>query len=185
MRIYDKVEQQKAQRQRGALLMDLLIGTGLGSVILTLVSLLTVYSARSFQAMTNYVDLDQTSRNALDKMSREIRQTTKLLASATNYLSFQDFDGGTLVYTYDPVAQTLTRTKNGVADSRPLLTKCYYLNFSIYQRNTITNTYNQYPTATAATCKLVQLDWVCSRPIIGTGKNTESVQSAKVVIRRE
>jgi hypothetical protein len=45
--------------------------------------------------------------------------------------------------------------------------------------------YDQYPTASASTCKLVQLDWICSRPIIGTQKNTESVQSAKVVIRKQ
>jgi hypothetical protein len=33
--------------------------------------------------------------------------------------------------------------------------------------------------------KLVQVTWVCSRSILGKKVNTESVQSAKVVIRKQ
>ncbi|MBI4659259.1 MAG: hypothetical protein HY735_10495, partial [Verrucomicrobia bacterium] len=55
----------------------------------------------------------------------------------------------------------------------------------IYQRNPIGGTYDQYPTGAASTCKLVQLRWICSRKILGVAKNTESVQSAKVVIRKQ
>jgi hypothetical protein len=76
------------------------------------------------------------------------------------------------------------RSKNGVADAAPLLQGCTFLQFSIYQRNPKQGQYDQYPTAVAGTCKLVQLSWVCARPILG-GQNTESVQSAKVVIRKQ
>ena len=57
--------------------------------------------------------------------------------------------------------------------------------FSLYQRNPINGTYDQYPTANPDTCKLVQLSWICSRNILGKKANTESVQSAKVVIRKQ
>jgi hypothetical protein len=79
----------------------------------------------------------------------------------------------------------LYRFKNWSWDGKPLLEQCDYLKFSIFQRNPIGGTYDQYPAATPATCKLVQLTWICSRPIVGSGKNTECVQSAKVVIRKE
>jgi hypothetical protein len=56
---------------------------------------------------------------------------------------------------------------------------------AIYQRNSISNTYDQFPAADTNTCKLVQLSWICRRPIIGSTQNTESVQSAKIVIRKQ
>ena len=39
--------------------------------------------------------------------------------------------------------------------------------------------------AVCRSCKLVQLHWICSRKIFGAKVNTESVQSAKVVIRKQ
>jgi hypothetical protein len=165
-------------------LIDLLIGSGLSAIALALVGMFTVFGTRSFTAMGNYVNLDQYSRNALDVMTREIRQCTRLVGASTNYLVFEDFDGGTLRYEYVSSDKNLYRIKNGQTDAKPLLTGCDFLRFSIFQRNPILGTYDQYPTADPTTCKLVQLSWVCSRRILGN-KNTESVQSAKVVIRKK
>jgi hypothetical protein len=168
----------------GAALLDLLLGSALASVVLGGVLSLNMFGTRSFAAMANYVSLDQYSRNALDKMSKEIRQCNRLISCDTNYLWFEDYDGGDLLYFYVSSSKILYRLKNWVFDAKPLLVQCDYLNFSTYQRNPILGTYDQYPSATPATCKLVQLSWVCSRPLIGQ-RNTESVQSAKVVIRKE
>jgi hypothetical protein len=151
-------------------------------MVLTLVALLVFYTAHSFAAMFNYVDLDQYSRNALDRMSMEIRQADRLVSSTTNQLVFS-YNGGTLSYTYDPTAQTLTRVFGAQTDV--LLTQCRQLLFTIYQRNPIGGSYDVYPTGTATTTKLVQLNWTCSRSILGQAVNTESVQSAKVVLRKE
>ena len=71
------------------------------------------------------------------------------------------------------------------ADAEPLLIECDYLHFGIFQRNPVGGTYDQYPAATPATCKLVQLRWLCSRDLIHSKFNTESVQSAKIVIRKQ
>ncbi len=166
-------------------LMELMISTAIGSIIAAVVMVLMLYSGRSFAAMANYVSLDRSSRNALDIMSKQIRQTNKLTASTATSLTFEDSDGGVLVFNYDANARTLTRTKNGVADAKALLTECDELTFSIFQRNPIGGTYNVYPTATSTTCKLVQMSWTCSRKIFGIKKNTESVQSAKIVIRKQ
>lgn len=165
--------------------MELMVATAISSVVAVGVAAMMFYSGRSFAAIANYVDLDHRSRMALDIMSREIRQANRLTSYTSTSLTFEDYDGAPLSYTYDPDAKTLTRNKNGTPDSKPLLEECDFLQFSIYQRNPVAGTYDQYPTATASTCKLVQLNWVCSRKIFGVPKNTESVQSAKVVIRKQ
>ena len=34
-------------------------------------------------------------------------------------------------------------------------------------------------------CKLIAVSWVCSRTILGSKMNTESVQTAKIIIRKQ
>ena len=161
------------------------MASAIASMVAACVAALVVYTGRSFAGMANYVSLDRKSRNALDVMSQQIRQANILTDYSTTSLTFQDYDGGALKYTYDPNARTLTRYKNNVADAKALLTECDYLGFAIYQRNPVAGTYGVYPTATPSTCKLVQMTWVCSRQVLGAKINTESVQSAKIVIRKE
>jgi len=149
---------------------------------------LAFFSARSFAALTNYVDLDNHSRNTLDLILREIRQADQLTYHSTEKTSFQHTDPSsgspfTISYVYSPSARTLTRIQGSV--STILLRECDFLRFSIFQRNPLPGTWDQYPTADVTTCKLVQLTWVCSRTILGARVNTESVQSAKVVIRKK
>jgi hypothetical protein len=165
-------------------LIDLLVGSGLASLVVMVLSLLMLFGGRSFVAMANYVILDQKSRNALDRMSKEIRQCNRLISWSTNYLMFEDSDGGNLLYYYVPSSRTLYRFKDWQQTTGPLLEGCDYLKFWTFQRNPVSGSYDQYPSATVDTCKLVQLSWVCSRRILSS-QNTESVQSAKVVIRKQ
>jgi hypothetical protein len=169
----------------GVTLVDVMVGMALASLVMTGVGLLAVYGNRSFAAMANYVSLDQRSRHALDLMTKEIRQSRRLVSSDNNYLVFEDADGGVLAYIYISTGRALYRFKDGVLDSEPLLTGCDFLRFSTFQRNPREGVYDQYPAAVPETCKLVQMSWVCSRTLIGSLLNTESVQSAKVVIRKQ
>jgi prepilin-type N-terminal cleavage/methylation domain-containing protein len=169
----------------GVTLIELMITVTISSILLTGVASLVFYTGRSFAALANYVDLDSYSRNALDTMSREIRQTRRLVYGSESKLIFEDFDGKSLIYTYDSGSRKLFRIRNGVVDPEPLLKECNFLKFSMYQRNPVSGKYDQYPTASASTCKLVQLRWVCSRDLIFSKWNTESVQSAKIVIRKQ
>lgn len=176
---------RRLRRSEGLTLAELMISTAIASILGLGTAALVFYSTRSFAAMANYVDLDHRSRIALDSMSREIRQANRLIDHSATSLTFEDYDGTELEYVYDSSAQTLTRWKDDVSDTEPLLTECISLEFAIFQRNSIGGTYDQYPTATSDTCKLVQLKWTCSRKILGIDKNTESVQSAKIVIRKQ
>ena len=141
------------------------------------------FANRSFASLTGYLDLDQKTQIALDKMSREIRQVHRLTSFSSTNLTFEDYDSSTLNYSYDPVARTLSRTRNGSTET--LLTGCDSLQFSEFQRTPNLNTFQPIPTTNTLEAKVIQLSWNCSRAILGTKANTESMQSAKVVIRNK
>jgi prepilin-type N-terminal cleavage/methylation domain-containing protein len=166
----------------GFTLIEVVVAAGIASIVFAAVALFSAYTARSFVAIGNYAELDGASRNALDVMSREIRQTRGLITFKTNQVAFQDYDNVTLTYTWDPVTATLKRTKSG--STTTLLKQCDFLNFGISQRNP-SNNFNFYPTTNIANAKLIDVNWSCSRGILQRKVNTESVQTAKIVIRNQ
>jgi hypothetical protein len=179
MKISKTIDQAR-HRASGMTLIEMVVASGVGTLILTAVAFLTMFGARSFVAMGNYGDLDRKSRNALDTLSREVRQSRALTAFTSTKLVFQDNDTNVLTYTYDATSHTLTRIKG--TQKVVLLTGCDYLNFDISQRNP-SNGFTFYPTTNVSTAKLIDVSWKCSRTILGAKVNTESVQTAKIVIR--
>jgi hypothetical protein len=81
----------------------------------------------------------------------------------------------------------LTRVKSAglYAGTNTLLTGCTFLNFQMFNRVPQDGTLDNIPSASVAECKVVQIDWISSRKIVSASDNTESVQSAKVVIRKK
>ena len=169
------------RRQSASALIELLVGIGISALVLSQICLLWYYSSRSFVAQMNYVDMDQISQRTLDILSREIRMTKALTEFAPNRVTFRDADD--LPLTYEFGNGQLIRIKN---NARPtvLLKECETGSFAIFQRNPIEGTYDQYPAATAATCKLVEVQWRCKRKLLPSApETTESMHSAKIVIR--
>jgi len=161
---------------------EMLVSIAIGGMVLAALGSLMVYSARSFVAIGNYIDLDKASRNALDQMSRAIRQTARLTSYSPTSLTFANTDGTQLSVTWNPSTRQVTMTGNG--STKTLLTQCDYLYFDISQRNPTYGVFDFYPaTNNASLCKLVDVSWRCSRTILGRKINTESVQTAKIVIR--
>jgi prepilin-type N-terminal cleavage/methylation domain-containing protein len=164
-------------------LVEVLVALGLGSVVLAAVLSFLFFSTRSLAAMTNYLDLQQKTQMALDQMSREIRQVNRLTVFSSNSMTFQDYDGGTLQYTWNPTAKTVTRVKGSV--TKTFLTGCDSLQFYTFQRTPSNATFLPFSTSSVTDTKLIELKWNCSRTILGTKADTETMQSAKVVIRRK
>ena len=77
----------------------------------------------------------------------------------------------------------MTRTKAGA--NKRLLTGCDALTFTIAQRTPKDGSYEVYPAATPATAKVVNVSWNCSRLVLGRKANTENVQTARIVIRKQ
>jgi type II secretory pathway component PulJ len=161
-------------------LVEVLIALAIGALLLMAVASMTMFSSKSLAGLYNYVDLCSANRLALDKMTREIRQAQRLSGFTTNQLTFVDFDGKKLVYQYFPAERVLKRSKNGIEES--LLTECDNLTFTTFQRNTLKGTFDQTPATNDS--KIINVNWTCSRTILGTRVNSEPVQSAKIVIRK-
>ena len=170
---------------------ELSVAMAVSGIILVALMSFTSYAARSFAGMENYVDLEQKSQNALDVMTSEIRQTqcltnytTRTLSSGqtvTNSLTFWDSDNSNLSYVF--TNNVLVRSKGGV--DTVLLKNVDYLTFQLYQRNPKYAEWAQFDAGDVATTKLISVSWVCSRSILGSRINTESVQTAKIIIRKE
>lgn len=176
-----------SRRQRaGMSLVEMMIAMALASIILATVASFAIFTARSFVAVGNYGDLDRTSRNALDTLTRDIRESQALTAFATNKLTLKASDSSTLIYEYAPSAATLTR--QSATSTKVLLTGCDLLTFAVYQRSPMSGL-QFYPATNGLgainppTAKLIDVSWRCSRKILGQKVNTESVQTAKIVMR--
>jgi prepilin-type N-terminal cleavage/methylation domain-containing protein len=175
---------------RAFTLVEMMVAIAVSGILLTALLTSSVYSSRSFAALENYVDLEQKSQIALDTMTKDIRQTIALSnyytrtingRLVTNVLSFMDWDGQPLTYSY--TNNSLLKQKGG--QDTTLLKNVDFLTFQVYQRNPVGGTYDQFTTSNAAMCKLVSVSWVCTRTILGSKMNSESVQTAKIVIRKQ
>lgn len=176
----------KKSRKRGLTIVEMVVASGVAGICFAVIAAFSLFTLRSFASMANYADLETQSRNALDRMTMDIRQTFRLVTNNTTELDFEDApDHQTLKFIYDPTAQTLTRVKSGVYTK--LLDNCTALRFELFQRNTINDTYDQYPITTDPTLtKVVQVTWTCQRMLYGSKLfNTEVVQTAKIVIRKK
>src|SRR6266542_4442366 len=146
-----------AGKLRGMTLSETMIALGLGCLVLAGVVAFSFYGGRSLAAMGNYASLDDSSRKAVDLMTREIRQAAALSDFKTNALTFTNFDGQQFQYIWDPTDRTLTRVKNG--STTVLLTECQSLEFHMFQRTPNPGTNSLNPTADKAMCKLIDMTW--------------------------
>lgn len=180
----------------GFTLGEIMVAIGVGGVVLGVVAVLTIYSLRSFTALGNYTDLDSRSRGALDEMSRDIRKATAVTAfqntGSARFLTLTNATDGTWVrYVWNPGTGYLT-AERGNQSAKLLLSGCERWDFSLQQRTPIPNTTNLfYPATNAAgatdltVCKQINMTWKCTRQVLGKNINTESVQTAKVVLRNK
>jgi Tfp pilus assembly protein PilW len=128
--------------QRAFTLIDCSVGMVVSAIVLAALLGFSVYASRSFAALSNYVELEQKSQNALDTMTRDIRQTLSLTSyetttlngrTITNKLTFVDSDSQPLVFVFQN--SVLNKVKGGVTTM--LLTNCDFLTFQIFQRNPV------------------------------------------------
>lgn len=165
-------------------LVEVMIATAIGAMILAAAGSLMVYNARTLAALSNYADLDRFSRGAVDKLSQDIRQATELVSFTATELQFNSSRGrSNITYTYYPDSKILVRRQG--RNRETLLQECDALTFTVYGRNNVSNSWDQFVVTNAAGAKLIKLNWTCSRTILGQAVNTESVQTAKIVMRKQ
>ena len=154
---------------------------------------LYLFCIKGMASMYNYALLDQYNRQAMDHMTSEIRQATRVLGFTTNSLTLQTADpegrlGPQVTYQFNAPSQKLIRTSTD-GTSQLLLNNCSLIQFSLYTRVPTNGTYNCYPVATGSwsnTVKVIQLTWktaITNCP--STIGNSENIQTALVVIRKQ
>jgi hypothetical protein len=168
----------------------MLVAVGVFSIAGLALSTIFVFSVRSFAALTNYAMLDKENRQAMDKMTREIREAKQVVNYTTNgasSLSIINGDGNTVTYTFSPSQKKMIRQVSG-AETEVLLTNCDLLSFNLYMRTPVTNSLQPYTLAAGdwpTTVKVVQLQWKTSCTLPNSRVNSENVQTARVVIRKQ
>jgi len=175
-----------ARQRAGWTFMEMMVAMACGSIVLAAFVATTVTISNTMVAVSNYNDLNKTSRGGLDRFSRDVRNASAVGGSSTasTLILTNSYAGTTLiVYSWDG-SNVVSRasTANGVTTSDTVLKNCESFSMNYFQRNP-TNNFNFVTSAVPAQIKLVSVSWRCSRTVLGSKLNTESVQTATVVMR--
>jgi Tfp pilus assembly protein PilW len=167
-----------------------MVTVGLFSIASAALGTMLVYSTKSFASMANYAILDLENREAMDILSREIRQARHVQSYSSNQLgnslTILDANNSPITYSFNAYQKQLVRTAGGASDV--VLTNCNLLNFALFQRNPSNGNYGVFPVASGnwtQSVKVVQLTWRTSRRIPSGPVNSENIQTARIVIRKQ
>jgi hypothetical protein len=165
---------------RGMTVPEMVVAGGVGCVVLMIMAMIFMSSARSFAALGHYVSMDRNSRNALDQMTREIRQAGDLIEFSPTHLKFVGYgqSNSFLVYDWNASSRQLTEWKSGQATTNVLLSECDELAFDM-RRGSFA------PTTLVAEGKAIKVNWKCSRKILGKQLTSEDMGQALIIIRNK
>jgi len=169
---------QRIHSKSGWTLVELMVAIAVGAVVLGAVLVTFIFVAKNFVIVGNYHDLDKDSRHTLDVLTRDIRSISNVTSFAANEINMVDMKGNRIDYKWD--GSNFIRNWNGTAEV--MLKDCDYLSMTNYQRNASTN-FSFVAAGSTAETKLIDIRWHCWRPVLGSHLTTESVQTAKIVVR--
>jgi hypothetical protein len=190
-------------RSGGFSLVELLVAVTASVFVIAAIATLSIISVQNFVATSNYVQMNDQGRNALDLISREIRNATAVTGFSTNvpeYLQLTNsLKGSGATINFSPGSGLLTLTETGQPTPWTLLTGCDSFSFQLFDRyplivsnSVIQSNSISFHASTNITgqvdkqfCKVINLTWHCSRTILGSKLNTEIVQTAQVVLRNQ
>ena len=172
--------------QAALTVMEMIVALACGSIILGAFVATTVVVGNTMVSVGNYNDLNKMSRQTLDRFSRDVRNAFRVGDNSTpTLLVLTNSYGGNKViqYSWDG-SNVLTRVEisGGTTNTTRMLTNCEVFSMSFYQRNP-TNNFNFFTSVIPAQIKLISVSWRCTRTVLGSKLNTESVQTANVVMR--
>jgi len=176
-------------------LVEMLIATGIGALMLGIILALVAYAERSFAVTSSHVDLESKGRNALDKLTRELRQATAVISCDTNlpfkWLTVTNaVEGFALTLSWDAETKSLALERVGPTpdDNRreKLLGNCERWDFTFCQRapSVGPSEVSFSPASSLADCKLIMMSWTCRQELIGK-LETENVQEMQVALRNK
>ena len=173
-------------------LVEMMVAVGIFALGGAVLMGLYLFSVKSMAAMYNYSVLDQNNRQAMDLLTREIRQSKKVLNYTTNSITVQtaNDDGSTgpsVTYSFSPSVKKLLRSSSD-GTTRVLLNDCNLLSFQLFTRCPSNAVFGSFPVAInnwQQTVKVLQLTWKTSMTLPSGIVNSENVQTARIVIRKQ
>jgi prepilin-type N-terminal cleavage/methylation domain-containing protein len=176
----------------GFTLIELLVATAVGSILAAILFTLTGFGQRSFAIVANDSQLDAKSRYALDLLSRELKEATKVTSITTNStsksLTLTNAGSGIgilLTWSADERTLLLNETGSTFLTNKVLLTACDQCNFTLYNHALSFTGGNAslIPTTNLIDCKVIGLSWSC---VTNMGKITNRLsQSTQVALRNK
>jgi hypothetical protein len=169
----------------GWTIVEMMVALAAGTMILAAIVMGTITVSNTMVGIGNYNDLDKLSSHTLDMFSRDVRNAASVGGdlSSTFVRLTNSYNNTTVAYSWDGSnAVTRTYINSGVTNQDILLKNCDTFAFNYYQRNP-SGSFIFVTSSVPAQVKLISVSWRCSRMILGNKLNTESVQTASVVIR--
>jgi type II secretory pathway pseudopilin PulG len=177
--------------RRAWTLVEMMVAVGIFSLAGIGLMGLYLFSVKSMASMYNYCLLDQYNRQAMDQLTREIRQATMVLNYTTNSITIlaSNNDGSTpeVTYSFSPSTKKMLRTSSD-GTSKALLNDCSLLSFQLFTRCPSNGVFGSFPVAVnnwSNTVKVLQLTWKTSMSLPSGIVNSENVQTARIVIRKQ
>src|SRR2546421_564397 len=168
-------------RRTGAMtLVEMLVAVAVGSLVLLVMGMVFVTSSFNFAAMGNYMVMDRASRNALDKMTQDIRNSADLTNFTSSRLIFNYSGSTNLIYNYDQASGKLTSWKTGDAQTNVLLTGISNLVFTLYDNVPLSGGTNA-TTTVVTQGKGIAVSWKGSQTTLSR-RTSEDMQQAMIVI---
>ena len=180
--------------RRAWTLLEMMVALGIFSICGLAMMSLYIFSSRSLVALANYATLDIYNRQAMDTLTREIREATVVTDYSTNadMASITVITGSTnshtVTYLFTRTSKQLVRNDATDGSHKVLLNNCSLLHFDLRQRNPVNGNFDVYPVATndwQHTVKVIQLTWKTTIMLPNGVGNSENIQTARVVIRKQ
>jgi type II secretory pathway pseudopilin PulG len=176
--------------RRAWTLVEMMVAVGIFSLCGLSLMGLYIFSVKSMASMYNYCVLDQYNRQAMDLLTREIRQAKSVLSYTTNSITVlsANYDGSpgpSVTYAFIPSSKKMVRTSTD-GSSKLLLNNCNLLSFQLFTRCPSNAVFGIFPVATGnwqQTVKVLQLTWKTSINLPHV--NSENIQTARIVIRKQ
>jgi Tfp pilus assembly protein PilV len=178
--------------RRGWTLLEMMITVGLFSLVGMALMGTYIFGIKSMASMYAYALLDANNRQAMDRLTSEIRQSKNVLAYTTNSITVLTANedgstGPTVTYSFNPGTQKMVR-RSSDGTSKVLLNNCSLLAFKLYTRCPSNSVFGSFPVAVdnwSNTVKVLQLTWKTSITQPSAIVNSENVQTARIVIRKQ
>ena len=179
--VFNRTSILRARGPAAFTLVEYMVAMSIGVIVLGAACVLWGFASMTCAGLLNYVEMSMTSKNALESVSREIRNAVAVQSFSASQLVLLDPSKKQVTLSYDSASQTLKQTKG--AEQRTLLKGCSSFQFKVFQRTPTSASDTLSAASNTDTAKVVQMQWTCARKLKGDKQNVENMVTSRVVIR--